>query len=289
MFFTFASLFSAVSSSPSSCRSGSATARSTPDLRLVPWTATFITVAPIAGALADRIGERPLMTLGLTLQALGLGWLALIAAPGRGIREPPGAADRRRRRHFDGDPGGAELRHRLRARPTRSARRRRQQHDAGARWRVRDRRRGRRLRRGGATRPPKPSSTASRPRSASAPCWRSGRRPRARRLAPLPDSSPGGQPMKQVMVRYKVKPELVAENEALVRAVYEELHGAAPRTSVRDVPARGRRELPASRVDQRRGAIAEARCLPAVHAAHRGPLRRAAGAHRAGDDRGLPL
>ena len=34
-------------------------------LRLMPWTATFITVAPVAGALADRIGERPLMVLGL--------------------------------------------------------------------------------------------------------------------------------------------------------------------------------------------------------------------------------
>jgi hypothetical protein len=29
--------------------------------------------------------------------------------------------------------------------------------------------------------------------------------------------------MRQVMVRYKVKPERVAENELLVRAVYEEL------------------------------------------------------------------
>ena len=34
--------------------------------------------------------------------------------------------------------------------------------------------------------------------------------------------------MKQVMVRYKVKPEQVAENEALVRAVYDELDGVAP-------------------------------------------------------------
>ena len=33
--------------------------------------------------------------------------------------------------------------------------------------------------------------------------------------------------MRQVMVRYKVKPDRVEENEALVRAVYEEL--AAPR------------------------------------------------------------
>jgi L-rhamnose mutarotase len=34
--------------------------------------------------------------------------------------------------------------------------------------------------------------------------------------------------MKRVMVRYKVKPEAVAENEALVRAVYEELQLLQP-------------------------------------------------------------
>jgi hypothetical protein len=34
--------------------------------------------------------------------------------------------------------------------------------------------------------------------------------------------------MRQVMVRYKVKPERVQENEELVRAVYEELHRAEP-------------------------------------------------------------
>jgi hypothetical protein len=34
--------------------------------------------------------------------------------------------------------------------------------------------------------------------------------------------------MRQVMVRYKVKPGRVEENEALVRAVYEELHRTAP-------------------------------------------------------------
>jgi hypothetical protein len=34
--------------------------------------------------------------------------------------------------------------------------------------------------------------------------------------------------MHQVMVRYKVKPDRVAENERLVRAVYEELSGVAP-------------------------------------------------------------
>jgi quinol monooxygenase YgiN len=34
--------------------------------------------------------------------------------------------------------------------------------------------------------------------------------------------------MRQVMVRYKVKPDRVAENEALVRAVYEELQRTEP-------------------------------------------------------------
>ena len=51
-------------------------------LRLIPWTITFITVAPVVGALADRFGERPFMVGGLTLQALGMGWVALIADPG---------------------------------------------------------------------------------------------------------------------------------------------------------------------------------------------------------------
>src|SRR4051812_47929596 len=34
--------------------------------------------------------------------------------------------------------------------------------------------------------------------------------------------------MKRVMVRYKVKPDQAAENERLVRAVYEELASAEP-------------------------------------------------------------
>ena len=42
-------------------------------LRLLPWTAALFFVAPLAGALADRIGERPLIIGGLALQAVGLG------------------------------------------------------------------------------------------------------------------------------------------------------------------------------------------------------------------------
>jgi MFS family permease len=37
-------------------------------------------VAPLAGALADRIGPRPLMTAGLVMQAAGLAWLAAVAS-----------------------------------------------------------------------------------------------------------------------------------------------------------------------------------------------------------------
>ncbi len=50
-------------------------------LRILPWTAMPIFVAPIAGALSDRIGGRPLMAAGLGLQALGLGWMAAITTP----------------------------------------------------------------------------------------------------------------------------------------------------------------------------------------------------------------
>ena len=50
-------------------------------LRLVPWTATLLVVAPVTGLLADRVGDRPLLLVGLILQVVGLGWLALAAAP----------------------------------------------------------------------------------------------------------------------------------------------------------------------------------------------------------------
>ncbi|MRH90666.1 DHA2 family efflux MFS transporter permease subunit [Nocardia sp. SYP-A9097] len=50
-------------------------------LRLAPWTATLFLVAPIAGKQVNRFGERPLVVLGLLLQAIGFGWIALIARP----------------------------------------------------------------------------------------------------------------------------------------------------------------------------------------------------------------
>jgi MFS family permease len=50
-------------------------------LRTLPWTAMPVFIAPVAGALSDRIGGRPLLVTGLALQAIGLGWLAMVTSP----------------------------------------------------------------------------------------------------------------------------------------------------------------------------------------------------------------
>jgi hypothetical protein len=44
---------------------------------LLPWLATPMVVAPIAGAVSDRLGRRPVMTVGLLLQTIGFAWVAL--------------------------------------------------------------------------------------------------------------------------------------------------------------------------------------------------------------------
>jgi EmrB/QacA subfamily drug resistance transporter len=47
--------------------------------RLLVWSATGLFVAPVAGRLADRHGNRPFMLIGLTLQTAGLAALAILA------------------------------------------------------------------------------------------------------------------------------------------------------------------------------------------------------------------
>ena len=81
IFFTNAAVFGAVFFCAQLMQNGLGYGPLDAGLRLLPWTATFMTVAPIAGAMSDRIGERPLMVTGLLLQAIGMAWLALIAEP----------------------------------------------------------------------------------------------------------------------------------------------------------------------------------------------------------------
>jgi EmrB/QacA subfamily drug resistance transporter len=51
-------------------------------IRLLPWTLPPMIIAPVAGALADRYGNRPFMVLGLALQAAGYAWVASVATTG---------------------------------------------------------------------------------------------------------------------------------------------------------------------------------------------------------------
>ena len=48
-------------------------------LRLLPWTATPLVVAPLAGLLSDRIGPRLVLASGMLLQGIGLIWFAALA------------------------------------------------------------------------------------------------------------------------------------------------------------------------------------------------------------------
>ncbi len=45
-------------------------------VRLLPFFGTPMLVSPLAGALSDRVGRRPIMLTGLALQALGYAWVA---------------------------------------------------------------------------------------------------------------------------------------------------------------------------------------------------------------------
>ncbi len=101
-------------------------------LRVLPWTIAPIFVAPIAGAMSDRIGGGLLMGVGLALQAVGLTWIATgrdadgalrAARPALrhlGRRHGPLLRAGRERRSERGPAGRRKARHR--ARTMRSAR-----------------------------------------------------------------------------------------------------------------------------------------------------------------------
>lgn len=46
--------------------------------RTLPWTGMPMIFAPIAGVLATRLGTRPVLAVGLALQAIGMGWMAIV-------------------------------------------------------------------------------------------------------------------------------------------------------------------------------------------------------------------
>jgi EmrB/QacA subfamily drug resistance transporter len=50
-------------------------------LRTLPWTFMPVVVAPLAGFVSTRTGARPLLVLGMALQAISLGWISLIVTP----------------------------------------------------------------------------------------------------------------------------------------------------------------------------------------------------------------
>src|SRR5215211_2617476 len=50
-------------------------------LRILPWTLAPMFIAPIAGAMSDRIPGKTLVGVGLTLQAGSLVWLGLVSTP----------------------------------------------------------------------------------------------------------------------------------------------------------------------------------------------------------------
>ena len=86
-FFMYAGLFGALFLMAQFLQTGLGESPLAAGIRLLPWTATPMVFAPIAGALADRYGNRSFMVGGLALQAIGLGWVALIAKQGVGYAE----------------------------------------------------------------------------------------------------------------------------------------------------------------------------------------------------------
>jgi EmrB/QacA subfamily drug resistance transporter len=46
--------------------------------RTLPWTGMPMIFAPLAGILATRLGTRPVLVVGLTLQAVGMGWMTMV-------------------------------------------------------------------------------------------------------------------------------------------------------------------------------------------------------------------
>ena len=80
-FFMYAGLFGALFLMSQLLQTGLGYSPLQAGIRLLPWTLPPMFIAPVAGALAERYGNRPFMVGGLALQAAGYAWVASIAAP----------------------------------------------------------------------------------------------------------------------------------------------------------------------------------------------------------------
>ncbi len=80
-FLLTASLFGAAFLVPQYLQSGLHHSALDTGLMLLPWTGVTMFVTPVAGVLADRVGNRPLMICGLLLQAIGFAWIGAQVTP----------------------------------------------------------------------------------------------------------------------------------------------------------------------------------------------------------------
>ena len=86
-FFMYAGLFGALFLTTQLLQSAQGHSPLAAGIRMLPWTAAPGVVSPIAGALADRVGNRPFMIVGLAMQVIGLGWIAAVVTAGMGYTQ----------------------------------------------------------------------------------------------------------------------------------------------------------------------------------------------------------
>jgi MFS family permease len=76
----FAALYGAVFFLGQFLQSGLGLSPMEAGIRLIPWTACLLLIAPLAGTLADKVGDRPVLAIGIALDAIGFVWLAFVAS-----------------------------------------------------------------------------------------------------------------------------------------------------------------------------------------------------------------
>jgi EmrB/QacA subfamily drug resistance transporter len=85
-FLTFAAIYGAVYLTSEFFQLGGGYSPLGTGLRFLPWTATPLVVAPIAGAVFDRVGARRLVLPGLIMQGAGFAWIVYLAHVHSGYR-----------------------------------------------------------------------------------------------------------------------------------------------------------------------------------------------------------